>query len=49
MNAIVTRVPAQIGQEVVHKDAGSNPGSGKRFYFSMTRFFHDLVNCNPQH
>ena len=40
MSAIVTRVPAQMGQEVVHQDAGSNPGSGKCFYFSMTRFLH---------
>ena len=46
MNAIVTRVPAKMGQEVVSQDAGSNPaaGSGKRFYFSMTRFIHDTAN-----
>ena len=44
VNAIVTRVPAQMGQEVVHQDAGSNPGIGKRFYFSMTRFVHDKAN-----
>ena len=44
MIAIVTRVPAQIGQEVVHQDAGSNPGSGKCLYFSMTRFVHDKAN-----
>ena len=44
MNAIVTRVPAQMGQEVVHQDAGSNPGSGKRFYFSMARFIHGEAN-----
>ena len=29
----------------MHQDAGSNPGSGKRFYFSMTRFVHDT--CPP--
>ena len=34
MNVIVARLSAQMGQEVknfVHQDAGSNPGSGKRF------------------
>ena len=40
----MTRVPAQMGQEVVHQDAGSNPGSGKRFNFSMTSFVHDKAN-----
>ena len=28
----------------MHQDAGSNPGSGKRFYFSMTRFVYDTFN-----
>ena len=28
----------------MHQDAGSNPVSGKHFYFSMTRFVYDKFN-----
>ena len=31
--------------QVVYQDVGSNPGIGKHFYFSMTRFIHDT--CPP--
>ena len=46
---MITRVPAQMGQKVRRslQDAGSNPGSGKRFYFSMTRFVQDNVPKPP--
>ena len=35
------------GSEGLCQDAGSNPGSGKRLYFSMTRFVHDNVPLSP--
>ena len=28
----------------MHQDAGSNPGSGKHFDFSMARFVYDTFN-----